>query len=94
MCLNRTALEIRNQNKFIYKFRYVDIFFDFVTLLEPSEMESKVLDDFIIFHGNSKGEMCDHGLSVFIPTIYNSDYIKVYVPTLWNQEVHWLDKFE
>lgn len=94
MCLNKKTFEINNQNIFIYRFRYVDIFFDFVTLLKPSQMESKAIDDFIIFHGNSKGIESDHGLSVFIPTIDNSDYIKVYNQTLWNQEVHWLDKFK
>ena len=47
-------------------------------------------------------EVNPNGVITFQGTAINKFYIegmdlmgkKVYVPTLWNQEVHWLDKFE
>lgn len=94
LCREIPRLEINETNLFVYKFRYIDIFFDWVTLMKSAKIDTSHINDFIVFHGNSEQEERDYGLSVFVPTSSNVDYQYAYKQTVWNTEVNWLDKFK
>ena len=68
LCREIPRLEINETNLFVYKFRYIDIFFDWVTLMKSAKIDTSHINDFIVFHGNSEQEERDYGLSVFVPT--------------------------
>lgn len=85
---------IKSESIYVYKFRGYDIFYDLGNLLSIMQVPASFLTDkFIIYTSKSSKDKYIAGLSVFIPTTSNVDYINYYSITKWNLFTDWLSKF-
>ena len=77
-----------------YPFRLQKIFFDFRAFLKCIGCES-LYSKHVMYYGNDNNtEFASSGLSIFVPSNDNKNYIPSYETLSWNQYVNWLKKFE